>query len=150
MSLLDSISGGNMANMGMLNQMQGGANNGLNTQDMDFLKSFSDADKIAQDMGNRVGDSQNVAASSASSTNLPRLGEDNAPSFGDMINGLVDYVDDKQKTSQDEVQKVMTGESDNLHQAMIAMQEASVSMDLLIEVRNKLVESYKELTSMQT
>jgi len=147
MSLLDSISGGNM---GMLNQMQGGANNGLNTQDMDFLKSFSDADKIAQDMGNRVADGQNVSASSASSTNLPRLGDSNAPSFGDMINGLVDYVDDKQQTSRDEAQKVMTGESDNLHQAMIAMQEASVSMDLLIEVRNKLVESYKELTSMQT
>jgi len=37
----------------------------------------------------------------------------------------------------------------NLHQAMISMQEASVSFSLMVEVRNKLVESYQELMRMQ-
>lgn len=135
----------------MLNQMQGGGQGGLNAQDMDFLKGFGGADKIAQDFGKQTIDGGATSTEAAGTKmNLPRLGGSSSPSFGDMINGLVDYVDDKQKTSQDEVQKVLTGESDNLHQAMISMQEASVSMDLLIEVRNKLVESYKELTSMQT
>jgi flagellar hook-basal body complex protein FliE len=44
---------------------------------------------------------------------------------------------------------IMLGKSDNIHQAMISMQEAGVAFNLLVEVRNKLVESYKELTRMQ-
>ena len=36
-----------------------------------------------------------------------------------------------------------------LHQAMIAMEEASVSFQLMVEVRNKLLESYQELMRMQ-
>ena len=39
--------------------------------------------------------------------------------------------------------------STNLHQAMISMQEASVAFTLMVEVRNKLVESYQELMRMQ-
>ena len=36
-----------------------------------------------------------------------------------------------------------------MHQAMIAMEEASVSFQLMAEVRNKLLESYQELMRMQ-
>jgi flagellar hook-basal body complex protein FliE len=37
----------------------------------------------------------------------------------------------------------------SLHQAMIAMEEASVSFQLMVEVRNRLLESYQELMRMQ-
>ena len=42
-----------------------------------------------------------------------------------------------------------TGETNNLHQAMIAMQEASVAFSLMVEMRNKLVEGYQEVMRMQ-
>jgi flagellar hook-basal body complex protein FliE len=42
----------------------------------------------------------------------------------------------------------MLGESDNIHRSMIAMQEAGLAFNLLVEVRNKLVESYQELMRM--
>jgi flagellar hook-basal body complex protein FliE len=45
--------------------------------------------------------------------------------------------------------KVLLGETDQLHQSVIARQEASVSFALMVEVRNKLVESYQELIRMQ-
>jgi flagellar hook-basal body complex protein FliE len=44
---------------------------------------------------------------------------------------------------------VLSGENVPLHQAMIAMEEASVSFQLMVEVRNKLMESYQELMRMQ-
>ena len=44
--------------------------------------------------------------------------------------------------------EVMAGESDNLHQSMIAMQEAGVAFNLMVEVRNKLMDSYQELMRM--
>lgn len=69
--------------------------------------------------------------------------------FGSMMKKFVTDVDDKMKTSATEKNKVLTGESTNLHQAMIAGQESSVAFTLMVELRNKLVESYQELMRAQ-
>ena len=66
-----------------------------------------------------------------------------------MLDGLVATVDAKQATSADLTRKVLLGESDQLHQSVIAMQEAGVAFSMMVEVRNKLVESYQELMRMQ-
>ena len=47
-----------------------------------------------------------------------------------------------------ETQKVMLGQTDQLHSAMISMQESSLALGMMVEVRNKLVESYQELMRM--
>jgi flagellar hook-basal body complex protein FliE len=69
--------------------------------------------------------------------------------FGQVLDGLVAIVDTKQGAAQAMTRKVLMGESDQLHQSVIAMQEASVAFSLMVEVRNKLVESYQELMRMQ-
>ncbi|RKX32267.1 MAG: flagellar hook-basal body complex protein FliE [Verrucomicrobia bacterium] len=69
-------------------------------------------------------------------------------SFSDMLGDLVQAVDGKSKAADAEAQKLMLGESNNIHQSMIAMQESSLAFTLLVEVRNKLVESYQELMRM--
>lgn len=69
-------------------------------------------------------------------------------SFSNMLGDLVQAVDGKTKAAEVETQKLMLGETNNLHQSMIAMQESSVAFTLLVEVRNKLVESYQELMRM--
>jgi len=69
-------------------------------------------------------------------------------SFSDLIGGLVESVDARGKAAESEVRRLMLGETDNIHQSMIAMQEAGVAFTLLVEVRNKLVESYQELMRM--
>lgn len=70
-------------------------------------------------------------------------------SFGQMLDGLVSTVENKEVNAQDVTRKVMLGENGQLHQSMLAMQEASVAFSMMIEVRNKLVESYQELMRMQ-
>ncbi|MFZ5495070.1 MAG: flagellar hook-basal body complex protein FliE [Verrucomicrobiota bacterium] len=72
-----------------------------------------------------------------------------AEGFGTMLDGLVSTVAEKQAVSADLTKRVLLGESDQLHQSVIAMQEASVAFSLMVEVRNKLVESYQELMRMQ-
>lgn len=69
--------------------------------------------------------------------------------FSEMIGGLVDTVGAKQAEAGQLTQKVLMGETDQLHQSVIAMQEAGVAFSLMVEVRNKLVESYQELMRMQ-
>jgi flagellar hook-basal body complex protein FliE len=69
--------------------------------------------------------------------------------FGSLLDGLVSTVSGKQAEAADLTKKVLLGDSDQLHQSVIAMQEASVAFSLMVEVRNKLVESYQELMRMQ-
>ena len=72
-----------------------------------------------------------------------------ANGFSTMLDGLVDTVSAKQAEANSLTQRVLLGESDQLHQSVIAMQEASVAFTLMVEVRNKLVESYQELMRLQ-
>lgn len=41
------------------------------------------------------------------------------------------------------------GETDNLHQVMIALEQAKLSFQLMVQVRNKLLESYQDILRMQ-
>ena len=61
---------------------------------------------------------------------------------------LIEAVESKQLDSAAAARDVMLGKTDQIHQSVIAMQEASVSLNLMIEVRNKLVEGYQELLRM--
>jgi flagellar hook-basal body complex protein FliE len=69
--------------------------------------------------------------------------------FGGLFSRLVGEVNQKQAAAGAAVAGLMTGNNVSLHQAMIAMEEASVSFQLMVEVRNKLLESYQELMRMQ-
>ncbi|MGK0238600.1 MAG: flagellar hook-basal body complex protein FliE [Candidatus Pelagisphaera sp.] len=73
---------------------------------------------------------------------------DSGESFGNMIGNLVKEVDDKGKVAAAETNKLLLGETDNIHQSMIAMQESGLAFTMLVEVRNKLVQSYQELMRM--
>lgn len=70
-------------------------------------------------------------------------------SFGDVLRNVVETAETKRAEANQEVQKVLTGESDNLHRAVIAQQEAGVAFNMMLEMRNKLMEGYQELLRMQ-
>ncbi len=70
-------------------------------------------------------------------------------SFSNVLGQLVGEVNSKQAIASQTVQDLQAGNNVSLHQAMIAMEEASVSFQLMVEVRNRLLESYQELMRMQ-
>ena len=70
-------------------------------------------------------------------------------SFSNILQNAVSQVDGKMRSGEVEQGKLLTGETTNLHQSMIAMQEANLSFSLMVQVRNKLVDSYQELMKMQ-
>ena len=72
-----------------------------------------------------------------------------APGFAQMFEQFIKGVDRKKKISARETQDLILGRSDNIHEAVVKSQEAGVAYNLMIEFRNKLVESYKELMRMQ-
>jgi flagellar hook-basal body complex protein FliE len=69
--------------------------------------------------------------------------------FESTLGRMVAEVNTKQTAAGEAVAGLVTGQNVPLHRAMIAMEEASVSFQLMVEVRNKLLESYQELMRMQ-
>ncbi len=69
--------------------------------------------------------------------------------FGQTISDFVKAVNEKQEASSEKVADIIQGRSQNLHEAMAAMEESKLSFQLMVEVRNKLLESYKEIERMQ-
>lgn len=69
--------------------------------------------------------------------------------FGQLLQRFVAEVNHQQQVAAQTVQALQQGEPIPLHQAVIAMEEASVSFQLMVEVRNKLLEAYQELMRLQ-
>jgi flagellar hook-basal body complex protein FliE len=66
-----------------------------------------------------------------------------------MVTDLVSGVTAKQAAAAESVNGLISGKNVSLHQTMIAMEEASISFQLMVEVRNKMLEAYQELMRMQ-
>jgi len=65
--------------------------------------------------------------------------------FGQFLQHAIGEVNQSQLHANDMSSRFAAGEALDVHQVMIAAQEASVSLNLAIQVRNKLVDSYQEL-----
>ena len=70
-------------------------------------------------------------------------------SFQNLLGNFVDDVNSRQVAAGDAITGLMSGKNVSLHQAMISMEEASVSFQMMVEVRNRLLDSYQELMRMQ-
>ena len=69
--------------------------------------------------------------------------------FENMLGGLISDVAQKQAAAGSAVTGLLSGQNVSLHQAMISMEEANVSFQMMVEVRNRLLDSYQELMRMQ-
>jgi flagellar hook-basal body complex protein FliE len=70
-------------------------------------------------------------------------------SFSNLLGRMVEEVSSKQTAANDAMRSVQSGGDVSLHQAVIAMEEANISFQLMVEVRNKLLDSYQEIMRMQ-
>jgi len=75
-----------------------------------------------------------------------------AGSVGDFSSWLTQHVQDlnTQLThASTEVRQLAVGESVNVHQVMIDLEKAKLSLQLIVQVRNKLLEAYQNIMQMQ-
>lgn len=72
------------------------------------------------------------------------------PSFGDTLQQFVSGVSDAQDAAGELRDKFLRGEPVELHQVMAAGEEASLSLELMVELRNKVADAYRQLVSIQS
>jgi flagellar hook-basal body complex protein FliE len=70
-------------------------------------------------------------------------------SFGKLFEGILGTVVAKDEVADTATRSLLMGDSSQLHQAVIAGAESDVAFTMMVEVRNKLLESYQELMRMQ-
>jgi len=70
-------------------------------------------------------------------------------SFQSVLMDSLNEVNRLQTEADKGVQQVLTGETENVAEVLAAVNKAGIAFDLLMEVRNKLVDSYKGIQQMQ-
>jgi flagellar hook-basal body complex protein FliE len=85
----------------------------------------------------------------ALTTPVQITGESNN-SFGDTLTRALNEVSDARDRSSDLTKRFANGENVELHQVMAASEEAGIALDMVIELRNKVVEAYRSVISMQS
>lgn len=75
--------------------------------------------------------------------------EEASQPFSEVLQEAVEEVNHLAKASDQEVGKILSGDINDVHSAMVAMQKADLSFQMAMQVRNKLVEAYQEVMRMQ-
>jgi len=91
------------------------------------------------------------AARPAVEHTLPALQPTQAPGagFGQLVAEGVGEVNQQLLAAQADLQRLATGNVENLHQVMIRLEESRLSFQLLLQVRNRLLEAYQDVMKMQ-
>jgi flagellar hook-basal body complex protein FliE len=70
-------------------------------------------------------------------------------SFSDILKKSIEQVNNAQLQADEAIKKAVSGENTDIHDTMIAIQKADVSLKLMMEVRNKLLEAYQDIMRTQ-
>lgn len=72
------------------------------------------------------------------------------PSFKDTLKGFMKDVNDMQIKADESIQKMAAGEINDVHQVMNAVEEANLAFNMMMEIRNKVMDAYDELMRIRT
>ena len=77
---------------------------------------------------------------------------------GELVDGRSDFfsqlqtafnqVEQLQTEANQQIAGLLKGEGEDIHQAWIAVEKANLSFQLMVQVRNKIIEAYKEVSGM--
>jgi flagellar hook-basal body complex protein FliE len=70
-------------------------------------------------------------------------------SFGSALQNAVSGVEQLHTSAQEQVTQLASGDRQDIHNVMIAVEKADVAFQLMMQVRNKIVNAYQEVSKMQ-
>ena len=95
---------------------------------MDEIKSIG---QVSGD--SRIQKSQNIKT------------DKSGPSFKDTLNNFLSDVNEMQQKADQSIQKMVAGEITDVHQVMSSVEEATVAFNMMMEIRNKVMDAYQEI-----
>jgi flagellar hook-basal body complex protein FliE len=102
-----------------------------------------------EQMRKQIQSATETAAVDASGDQAPNQLVGDVPSFGEMFKSAVDTVNGNQRVAGELATRYEMGDPKvDLPEVMIALQKSSVSFQAMTQVRNKMIEAYKEIINM--
>ena len=80
---------------------------------------------------------------------IPDVGGTGAPSFKDTVKSFLADVNDKVTTSDQLSRDLATGRTNDVSKVITSVEEANLSMQFTLAIRNKLLDAYTEIARMQ-
>ena len=99
------------------------------------------------DRGQTLKDISNSNVQAPSSTGA--VDKAGGKSFADTLKDAVADVNQAQEVADVKMQEIATGKNHNIPEVMIAAEKADISLKLMVQVRNKIIEAYQEIMKMQ-
>jgi len=78
----------------------------------------------------------------------PALEKPDAAAFGQMVSQAINDVNQQMGEADKAAEGLTLGTNRDIHGTMIAMEKASISFQLITQVRNKIIDAYKEIQRM--
>jgi flagellar hook-basal body complex protein FliE len=92
---------------------------------------------------------QPIGPPMAGAPNAPQTDAASGKDFKTILLESLDEVNRLQKEADQGVQQLVTGESDNVVEVLAAVNKAGVAFDLLMEIRNKMTDAYRDIQQMR-
>lgn len=80
---------------------------------------------------------------------LPGAAPQGAGQFQGLLRDAIQKVEGFRQNADTSVEKMLSGEGEELHQTVLATQRAELAFELFLQVRNKVVQAYQEVMRMQ-
>ena len=91
---------------------------------------------------------QSFPGTMPTSPTVPGAGEAEG-GFGATLTNAINHVNELGDVSDQQVSQLVQGDRQDIHNVMIAVEKADIAFDLMMQVRNKIVSAYQEVSRMQ-
>lgn len=71
--------------------------------------------------------------------------KDGTVSFSETMKNYVNEVNELQTKADNDIKRIIAGEEVDAHEVMTAVEKASISFELVMEIRNKMLDAYREI-----
>jgi flagellar hook-basal body complex protein FliE len=83
------------------------------------------------------------------STATPSTAAGQQDAFDSSLVDAIDQVEQVHTDAQQQVKQLLHGDRQDIHNVMIAVEKADVTFQLMMQVRNKIVNAYQEISKLQ-
>lgn len=80
---------------------------------------------------------------------LPEAHGPGGPGFSDLLVKTLEDVNAAQQNADAAIKELVAGRTKNVHETMLAIEKADLSLKMMMQVRNKVIDAYREIMRMQ-
>ena len=122
----------------------------LNIENLSGIANTGEVERLFED-GQRIA--PNELRSNKALMNDPDaksvVSSNHGQTFSDILRDSVDKVNQYQNQADTAIKELVAGRSKNIHETMLTVERADTSLKLMMQVRNKILDAYREIMRMQ-